>query len=126
MAPIDPVSQSAGVQYSPRARTTPADTPVAAESSGSSNSVPQYLSPVIQVDARTGVAVTQIRDTDTGEALSQYPAKKVVEEYTRHASVEQSAQQTQAAVSQGSSAATVSQAQVSAAAQQQSTPDSDT
>lgn len=43
-----------------------------------------FTSPVIKVDADTGLALIVVRDGSTGEQLNQYPSKKVVEEYQRH------------------------------------------
>jgi hypothetical protein len=53
------------------------------DSSASSGPI-GFTSPVIKVDADTGLALIVVRDGSTGEQLDQYPSKKVVEEYQRH------------------------------------------
>lgn len=44
---------------------------------------PQYLSPVVNVDPNTGIAVLVVRDTTTGEELSQYPTRMAIDEYSK-------------------------------------------
>jgi hypothetical protein len=43
-----------------------------------------FISPVVNFDYQSGIAVLEVRDGSTGEVVEQYPSKKVVEEYRRH------------------------------------------
>ncbi len=43
-----------------------------------------FINPAVNYDYKAGLAVFVIRDGETGEVKSQYPSKKVVEEYQRH------------------------------------------
>lgn len=43
-----------------------------------------FINPAVNYDYKAGMAVFVIRDGETGEVKSQYPSKKVVEEYQRH------------------------------------------
>jgi len=89
MASIEPVSQANNMQYtSPAARAETASTSTSNNQSDTSGGTPQYLIPVIQIDPNTGIAVTKIRNTETGNDIAQYPAKRVVEEYSRHLQAE--------------------------------------
>lgn len=80
------VNATQGVQGTPHeavvASSHQPPAPEASESAQASAS-PQYSSPVIQVDKTTGLALLLVRDTETGDVQSQYPAKQVVAEYGR-------------------------------------------
>jgi len=44
---------------------------------------PQFVSPKGNIDPKTGVFVTEVRDTGTGKVTFQYPSKKAVAAYAR-------------------------------------------
>lgn len=87
------------------------------DTSGSSSSIEPvrapFISPVISVDLNFDKAVLQVRDSDTGDVLSQFPSNQVLQARQRQAQrVERAAserlgdeivaQQRQAELSQGS------------------------
>ena len=88
-------AQSGGVSYS-RASATGAAAPAAQNSVAPEASVSvqglggAYVTPKGTVDAKSGVYVLQLRNSDTGEVKNQYPSKKVVEAYKSAPVVEQS------------------------------------
>jgi len=47
------------------------------------NVAPQFVSLKGNMDPKTGVFVTEVRDTGTGQVTFQYPSKKAVAAYTR-------------------------------------------
>ena len=53
---------------------------------------PQFVSPKGSIDAQSGVFVTEVRDTGTGQVTFQYPSKKVVAAYARTHKSEQEQQ----------------------------------
>ena len=44
-----------------------------------------FVSPIVRIDAQTGLALTIIRDNADGNTIAQYPSKQVVQEYDRAA-----------------------------------------
>jgi len=81
MTVIAPVKQAVPVE----APSGPAKDAGAAAAS-SPKAVPQqdphsFVSPVMRVDARTGLTLTILRDTTNGSELSQYPSKQVLASY---------------------------------------------
>ncbi len=44
---------------------------------------PQYVSPKGSIDPKSGVFVTEVRDTGTGKVSFQYPSKKAVAAYSQ-------------------------------------------
>ncbi|CAA7614443.1 hypothetical protein [Magnetospirillum sp. SS-4] len=56
--------------------------PAASGAAAAADAVP-LINPAINYDYRSGIAVLEIRDPDTGEVEVQYPSKKVVQEYIR-------------------------------------------
>lgn len=53
---------------------------------------PQFVSPKGSIDPKSGVFVTEVRDTGTGKVAFQYPSKKAVAAYSRTHSTEQAQQ----------------------------------
>lgn len=53
---------------------------------------PQFVSPKGSIDPKSGVFVTEVRDTGTGKVAFQYPSKKAVAAYSRARSTEQAQQ----------------------------------
>ena len=49
---------------------------------------PQFVSPKGSMDAKSGVFVTEVRDTGTGKVAFQYPPKKVVDAYAQPSETE--------------------------------------
>ena len=49
---------------------------------------PQFVSPRGSIDAESGVFVTEVRDTGTGQVAFQYPPKKVVAAYAHSSETE--------------------------------------
>ncbi len=49
---------------------------------------PQFVSPKGSIDPKSGVFVTEVRDTGTGKVSFQYPSKKAVAAYARSQSTE--------------------------------------
>lgn len=41
----------------------------------------QYISPFITIDPKSGLVITQYRNSETGQLQQQYPSEKVVREY---------------------------------------------
>ncbi len=67
---------------------TPTSKPAGTESSDSApvavkDVAPQFVSPKGNIDPKTGVFVTEVRDTGTGQVAFQYPSKKAVAAYAR-------------------------------------------
>ena len=63
--------------YTPPSRTSnPA--PTDSESKSAKKVAPQFVSPKGSIDPKSGVYVTEVRDTGTGKVTFQYPSKKVV------------------------------------------------
>ncbi|MBC8337876.1 MAG: hypothetical protein ISR51_04930 [Rhodospirillales bacterium] len=80
METIKPVEGN--VVYSPPSR--PSKTSSSGDSTtGIRNVAPQFVSPKGNIDPQTGVFVTEVRDTGTGQVTFQYPSKKAVAAYTR-------------------------------------------
>ncbi len=50
---------------------------------------PQFVSPKGSIDPKSGVFVTEVRDTGTGKVTFQYPSKKAVAAYTQSRNTEQ-------------------------------------
>jgi hypothetical protein len=125
MAPIESVTSASSAQFTPVSKSeTSTSSDMGNQTGANLGGAPQYLSPVTQVDPMTGVAVTQIRDRQTGDPVVQYPSQRVVEEYARHSGTEKQVVETaQATVVQAQAVAAVAQAQAStvAAAQQSAT-----
>jgi len=44
-----------------------------------------FVSPIVRIDAQTGLALTIIRDNSDGNTIAQYPSKQAVQEYDRAA-----------------------------------------
>ena len=58
----------------------------------SANVTPQFVSPKGSVDPKSGVFVTEVRDTGTGKVAFQYPSKQAVAAYSRSSQTEQTQQ----------------------------------
>ncbi len=66
--------------YTPPSRSSqPASTDSASQSVKDVS--PQFVSPKGNIDPKSGVFVTEVRDTGTGKVSFQYPSKKVVAAY---------------------------------------------
>ena len=50
---------------------------------------PQFVSPKGNIDPKSGVFVTEVRDTGTGKVSFQYPSKKAVAAYAQSHKIEQ-------------------------------------
>ncbi len=73
--------------YSPPTRPSQ---PASTESTPKSADVaPQYVSPKGSIDPKSGVFVTEVRDTGTGKVSFQYPSKKAVAAYAQSSNTEQ-------------------------------------
>ncbi|MEM7680167.1 MAG: hypothetical protein AAF182_04115 [Pseudomonadota bacterium] len=68
-----------------------AKAPVPARSSVSDISVPvaPFISPYIQVDVNNNAAILQIRDSDTGDVLNQFPSEARLEQIAREEAARQ-------------------------------------
>jgi hypothetical protein len=75
------------IKGSPSAAVTPAvgksESQPAAADPGTKDAAAGFVSPVINVDAETGVAVLTFRDTTTGNETYQIPPKTALAEYER-------------------------------------------
>ena len=58
---------------------------------------PQFVSPKGNIDAESGVFVTEVRDTGTGKVAFQYPPKKVVAAYASSGATERETEKVQLA-----------------------------
>ena len=72
----------------PETHVTPSSSPSTHEGACASSAPPPadgipFGSPVVRVDADTGLALLVVRDSSSGEELYQYPSKQAVEEYQR-------------------------------------------
>ena len=77
--------------YTPPSRSSnPASTDNAPKST--KDVVPQFISPKGSVDPKSGVFVTEVRDTGTGKVAFQYPSKQAVAAYSRSSHTEQAQQ----------------------------------
>jgi hypothetical protein len=67
----------------PATRVQPAEKPEAPQEEPHRNESPSqgYISPVINVDTQSGVAVLQFRDDQSGEVTAQFPSETVVRRY---------------------------------------------
>ena len=67
----------------PAARVKPADRqePVPEQPPRNDAPVQGFISPVINVDTQSGVAVLQFRDDQSGEVTVQFPSETVVRKY---------------------------------------------
>jgi hypothetical protein len=54
---------------------------VAQQVSSHNAGLPAYLTPIIKVDAATNTAVLQIRDSNDGEVVAQYPSEQQLKAY---------------------------------------------
>ena len=74
--------------YTPPSRSSnPASTDNAPKST--KDVAPQFISPKGSVDPKSGVFVTEVRDTGTGKVAFQYPSKQAVAAYARSSHPEQ-------------------------------------
>ncbi len=74
--------------YTPPSRSSqPASTDSASESAKDVS--PQFVSPKGNIDPKSGVFVTEVRDTGTGKVSFQYPSKKAVAAYAQSRNTEQ-------------------------------------
>ena len=64
-------------QSSRPSKPAPTDNP----SQSTKDVSPQFVSPKGSIDPKSGVFVTEVRDTGTGKVAFQYPPKKVVDAY---------------------------------------------
>ena len=80
MEQIKPV-EGQTVYTPPSKSSNPASTVGATQSV--KNVAPQFVSPKGSIDPQSGVFVTEVRDTGTGQVTFQYPSKKAVAAYTR-------------------------------------------
>jgi len=76
VAPTAPPPTATGVAAGVASATIGATAPAA-------NPAPAYFSPVIRFDPGTGVAVTEIRSSTTGQIEDQYPSVQAVAQYAR-------------------------------------------
>ena len=60
------------------------DFTVSAAASAASAGGGPYISPVVQVEPLSGLAVLYLRNGDTGEVEAQIPSQKVVQQYMSH------------------------------------------
>ncbi len=75
--------------YTPPSRSSqPASTDNNAPKSAKDVS-PQFVSPKGNIDPKSGVFVTEVRDTGTGKVSFQYPSKKAVAAYAQSRNTEQ-------------------------------------
>jgi hypothetical protein len=86
MEQIKPVGGRA--VYSPPSRSSN-QASVANASQSVKNVAPQFVSPKGSIDPQSGVFVTEVRDTGTGQVTFQYPSKKAVAAYARTSRPEQ-------------------------------------
>lgn len=74
--------------YTPPSRSTnPVST--GSETQSVKDVAPQFVSPKGSIDPKSGVFVTEIRDTGTGKVSFQYPSKKAVAAYAQTHNKEQ-------------------------------------
>ena len=79
------------VVYTPPSRSSSPASAVSASQSAK-GVTPQFVSPKGSIDPKSGVYVTEVRDTGTGQVTFQYPSKKVVAAYARTHKSEQEQQ----------------------------------
>ena len=89
MEQIKPVEGQ--VVYTPPSRSSSPASAVSASQSAK-GVTPQFVSPKGSIDPKSGVFVTEVRDTGTGQVTFQYPPKKVVAAYARTHKSEQEQQ----------------------------------
>jgi len=85
MTSITALAQAAPVDISPGPKPEaagPSSTQSAPQQS--SADTPKFVSPVMNVDAGTGVAVLEYRDGSTGKEIAQIPTRQAIQEYARH------------------------------------------
>jgi len=83
MSVIAPVSNTVPIDQGtgPSAKVAAAAAPVQAPKPAPE---PQaFVSPIVRIDAQTGLALTIIRDNTDGNTIAQYPSKQAVQEYGR-------------------------------------------
>lgn len=89
MEQIKPIA-GRGVYTPPSRSSNPASTASAAKSA--KEVAPQFISPKGSMDPKSGVFVTEVRDTGTGKVAFQYPSKQAVAAYARSSHTEQAQQ----------------------------------
>jgi hypothetical protein len=65
--------------------------PQSSPAGATSTDAAPFISPVMNFNYQAGIAVLEFRDSSTGEVKSQFPSKKVVQEYIRHGAASQDA-----------------------------------
>ena len=86
MTAISSVTQSPPVDVP---AGTPKEAAVAPVQPAKAPAEPQpFVSPIVHIDAQTGLALTIIRDNTDGNEIAQYPSKQAVAEYDRAAKVQ--------------------------------------
>jgi len=87
-----------------------------------STDVAPFLSPDINFDYQSGIAVFEIRNSRTGAVEMQYPSRKVVEEYIRHGASAQDSAKSAVPPAVDQDMATVARATIPAPAPESTTP----
>ncbi len=88
MEQIKPIAGSA--VFTPPSRSSePASTDSGPKSPSAKDVSPQFVSPKGSIDPKSGVFVTEVRDTGTGKVTFQYPSKKAVAAYAQSRKTEQ-------------------------------------
>lgn len=76
-----PVSPKSAQDHPTDPAAKPADAPKAKDGG------PAFSSPVSTVDPSSGVSIQVYRDSSTGQQISQYPSKQVVDQYAHGSKV---------------------------------------
>jgi hypothetical protein len=88
LAKIEPRQASTATQQ-PHAAAAPVSAPAA--------EAPKFLSPVLKVDASSGIAVLEYRDSKTGDEQMQLPSKAILQSYVSAAHIAESPEAAKAA-----------------------------
>ena len=95
MEQIKPI-EGLAVYTPPSKSSQPASTASAPKSASTKDVSPQFVSPKGSIDPKSGIFVTEVRDTGTGKVAFQYPSKKAVAAYARTHEKDQAQQAQQA------------------------------